>query len=386
MTTTDFTDPGAVRSDLRAFLAEHATPERLADFDEREVFDVDLYRSLVRAGFLRLDADPGVHGPSHRGQAIVLEELGATATSIGVACVVQFMGVQLLETRASAEQKATWLDPLYAGDMHMSFALSEPDGGTDVARAMKTTARRHPDGGWVIAGAKKWIGAANHSDFLIVLARTAPIERSSIDGITMFIVPTRSLGVSASVIDTVGIRGLEQNDLVFHDVRVGDEALVGEEGRGFRYVLATLNGERLNAAAVALGIGRGALDAAVAWAKSREAFGRPVGAFQALQHSLVDAAMEVEAARLMLESALVASDEAGEPDEVPSAMAKLAASRAGTTASDVGMRVMAGWGFARFSPMQRYFRDARLYTFAPLTDEMVKNYIGEKLLGLPRSF
>lgn len=379
-------DPNELRSALRDFLSTHATHERLADFDEREAFDVDFYRSLVRAGFLQLDADPGVHGPSSRAQAIVLEELGATATSIGVACVVQFMGVHLLETRATPEQKTRWLQPLYAGDMHMSFALSEPDGGTDVARAMKTTAERHPEGGWVLNGAKKWIGAANHSNYLIVLARTAPIERSSIDGISMFIVPTSTAGVSASVIDTMGIRGLEQNDVQFDDVRVGDEALMGEEGRGFRYVLATLNGERLNAAAVALGIGRGALDAAVAWAKQREAFGRPVGAFQALQHSLVDAAMEVEAARLMLEKALIASDVAGEPDEVPSAMAKLAASRAGTTASDVGMRVMAGWGFARFSPMQRYFRDARLYTFAPLTDEMTKNYLGEKLLGLPRSF
>jgi acyl-CoA dehydrogenase len=179
---------------------------------------------------------------------------------------------------------------------------------------------------------------------------------------------------------------LEQCDIELADVRVPAELVLGKVDQGFRHVLGTLNGERLNGAAVALGIARGALDYAVEYAKERHAFGRPIGAFQALQHKLVDSAVKVESARLLLEKAAVTSDEHEGADETLSAMAKLAAADAATTATDVGMRAMGGWGFLRQLPMQRYFRDARLYTVAPLTDDMIRNYIGEKHLGLPRSY
>lgn len=386
-TLADSPEIAQIRARVREVLKSHTSPERLVEHDENETYDVELYKALAQAGLIQLEAELNGRGPSHLSQITVLEELGAGATSVGVSVVVQYMGVELLHSFANQEQREEFLKPLFAGDARMSFALSEPDGGTDVARAMVTRAERRDDGSYVINGRKKWIGGASSAKFLLVLARTQEIGRSSIDGITLFIVPRDTPGITTTPIDTMGIRALEQADIVLDNVVVPGHLVLGEENKGFRQVLATLNGERLNGAAVGLGIARGALQTAVEYARRREAFGRAVGAFQGLQHQLVDASVKVEAARVLLHNAAATSDQGeGGANETLSAMAKLAASDAATTASDVGMRVMGGWGFLRQLPMQRYFRDARLYTFAPLTDEMIRNYIGEKHLGLPRSY
>jgi acyl-CoA dehydrogenase len=376
----------ALRKRVRAVLAEHVTPERLNKFDEAEEYDLELFHEIAGAGLVKLDGELHGPGPKHQAQAVVLEELGAGPTSVGVSMVVQYMGVQLLHAYGNHHQQEQFLAPLHAGKAKMSFGLSEPDGGTDVARAMKTRAVQLEDGSYSISGQKKWIGGAMDADYFILLARTSEITRSAIDGITMFLIPRSTPGIRTEVIDTMGIRGLAQCDVYLDDVRVPAENVLGELDKGFRQVLGTLNGERLNGAAVALGIARGAMETAVGWARERHAFGRPVGSFQGLQHSLVDASVKIESARLLLRQAAEASDAGEGTNETWSAMAKLAASDAATTTTDVGMRVMAGWGFFRGLPMQRYFRDARLYTFAPLTDEMTRNYIGEKHLGLPRSF
>jgi alkylation response protein AidB-like acyl-CoA dehydrogenase len=375
-----------LRRRVRAMVAEHVTPERLNKFDEAEEYDVELYREIGAAGFIKLDGELHGHGPKHQAQAVVLEELGAGPTSVAVSMVVQYMGVQLLHSYGNRAQQEDFLAPLHTGTAKMSFGLSEPDGGTDVARAMKTNATRLEDGSYSISGQKRWIGGAMDADYIILLARTSDTTRSAIDGITMFMVPRSTPGIRTEVIDTMGIRGLAQCDVYLDDVRVPAANVLGELDRGFRQVLDTLNGERLNGAAVALGIARGAMETAVGWARQRHAFGRPVGSFQGLQHNLVDASVKIESARLLLRQAAEASDAGEGTNETWSAMAKLAASDAATTTTDIGMRVMAGWGFFRGLPMQRYFRDARLYTFAPLTDEMTRNYIGEKHLGLPRSF
>lgn len=387
--TAEIAEPAefaTLRARVREVLATHVTPERLNKFDEAEEYDVELFREIAAAGLLKLDSELYGPGPKHQAQAVVLEELGAGPTSVGVSMVVQYMGVQLLHSYGTHEQQDRFLAPLHAGHVKMSFGLSEPDGGTDVARAMKTRATLLEDGSYSISGAKKWIGGAMDADYLILLARTSETTRSSIDGITMFLIPRSTPGIRTEIIDTMGIRGLAQCDVYLDDVRVPAANVLGEIDRGFRQVLDTLNGERLNGAAVALGIARGAMETAVGWAQQRQAFGRAIGSFQGLQHNLVDASVKIESARLLLRQAAEASDAGPGTNETWSAMAKLAASDAATTTTDVGMRIMAGWGFFRGLPMQRYFRDARLYTFAPLTDEMTRNYIGEKHLGLPRSF
>ncbi|MDQ4490109.1 acyl-CoA dehydrogenase family protein [Sinomonas sp. ASV486] len=383
--TTVTRQPKAATDVVRAVISEHAPANRVREFDEAERFDHELFHALAHAGLLSGALDDSGK-LSHAHQAAVLTELAAGPTSMAVAFVVQYMAVQLLSAHGTPAQKDAHLAPLLAGDVHASFALSEPDGGTDVARAMKTTATRLPDGSYSISGRKRWIGGAMDCGYMLLLARTTEIGTSAIGGITTFIVPRSTPGIETREIDTMGIRSLAQTDIFLDDVRVPAANVLGEPDRGFRQVIGTLNGERLNAAAVALGIARGAFDVALDWAKSREAFGRPIGAFQALQHSLVDARLKIESAVLLLERAVRAA-EAGDPSgDVDSALAKLAASEAATFTTDAGMRLMGGWGYARELPMQRYFRDARLYTFAPLTDEMIRNYLGEKMLGLPRSY
>ncbi|MCK3769490.1 acyl-CoA/acyl-ACP dehydrogenase [Microbacterium aerolatum] len=377
------------QSDLRAMvreiLAELATSERLSDHDEREAFDEDLYGALTEAGLLQLEGEVDGEGPSHASQAIVLEELGATATSIGVSLVVQYMAVTLLTQHGTDSQRQGFLTDLYSGTQRAAFALTEPGGGTDVARAMQTKAVHRPEGGWVINGAKMWISGATDCGFFVVLARTSPIERSAVSGITMFLVPADASGITVNEMDTVAIHGLSTCEVGFADVVVPDDAVLGEVDKGFRQVISTLNGERLNAAAVALGIARGAQEAALDYVQSRQAFGRPIGGFQILQHRLVDGAVKIEATRGLLQRAARAADEGGEAETL-SAMAKLAASDAATTVTENGMRAMGGSGLSREYAMQRFWRDARLYTFAPLTDEMMHNFIGEYYLKLPRSF
>ena len=374
-----------LRGMVRDILSQVATPHRLNDYDEREAFDEDLYSSLAEAGLIQLEADVDGTLPSHQSQAVVLEELGATATSMGVSFVVQYMGVTLLTQHGTDQQREQFLAPLLHGTQRAAFALTEPDGGTDVARAMSTRAVQQADGSWRLSGNKMWISGATDCGFLIVLARTTPIERSAVNGITMFLVPRETVGVSVNEMETVAIHGLSTCEVGFEDVVLPETALLGAVDHGFRQVIATLNGERLNAAAVALGIARGAHEAALDYVRERHAFGRPIGAFQVLQHRLVDGAIQIEASRGLLQRAARAADDGGSAETL-SAMAKVAASDAATSITESGMRAMGGSGLSREYPMQRYFRDARLYTFAPLTDEMMRNFIGEQHLKLPRSY
>lgn len=375
-----------VRALVREIIAREAPAERIRDYDERAAFDHELYSALAGTGLIALDAtetDP--HGGDVRNQTVVIEELAAGPTSMAVCFVVQYMGVQLLTAVGSTRQRAEVLRPLLSGESRVAFAMTEPDGGTDVARAMRTRASRTADGHWELSGVKTWISGPLVAGHAIVVARTDPPQPSAIDGITLFLVPLDAPGVSVRELETVAIHSLDTCEVVFDGVRVSDDAVLGERGRGFRQVLATLNRERLNAAAAALGIARGAFELGLRYAREREAFGRPIGAFQVLQHRLVDGAVAIESARGLLTRAADA-EARGERADLLSAMAKLAASDAATGIVDDGMRLMGGSGLSREYAMQRYFRDARLYTFAPLTNEMLRNYLGERMLGLPRSF
>lgn len=374
-----------LREMVRGLLTEHATPQRLTEFDENEAFDEDLYQILVRSGLVQLESDTDGNLSRHQSQIVVLEELGATATSIGVSFVVQYMATTLLAQHGTQDQRNRYLHDMFDGGGRAAFALTEPGGGTDVARAMQTRASKNDDGTWTLNGTKMWISGATDCRFFIALARTAPIGRSSVAGITMFLVAADTPGITVREMDTVAIHGLSTCEVVFDDVTLPANAVLGEPDRGFYQVISTLNGERLNAAAVALGIARGAHNASLEYVRTREAFGKPIGAFQILQSRLVDEAIRIESARALLQRAARAADD-GTSAETLSAMAKLAASDAATTATEQGMRAMGGSGLSREYPMQRYWRDARLYTFAPLTDEMMHNFIAEHHLGLPRSY
>ena len=383
---TDSPDQAGIRRLARSLVEDLAGLDRLRELDEAERFDEELYTALAQAGLIGLGADASAGrfaDPEH--QIVVLEELAAGPTSMAVCLVVQYMGVRLLCSFGTDEQRMSLLAPLVEGRERVAFALSEADGGTDIARAMRTRARRTEEG-WIVNGTKTWISGAATARHAIVLARTGPAEPSAIDGISTFVVPLDSRGLTVRRLGTVAIHGLDTCEIIFDDVALDGQAILGEPDSGFRQVIATLNGERLNAAASALGIARGALTTATNYARERTAFGRPIGAFQALQHALADGAIKVEAARGLLNRAAAAAERGSDDAAVLSAMAKVAAADAATSVTDTGMRVMGGAGLSREYPMQRFFRDARLYTFAPLTNEMLRNFIGERWLALPRSY
>lgn len=385
LTIDEQEDQSDLRKLVRDLLAEHATPQRLMESDEKEAFDEGLYQILAESGLVQLEADIDGDLARHQSQVVVLEELGATATSVGVSFVVQYMATTLLGQHGTQDQRNRYLHGMFDNGHRAAFALTEPGGGTDVARAMQTRATTREDGTWTLNGAKMWISGAVDCRFFITLARTAPVEGPSVAGITMFLVPADTPGISVKEMDTVAIHGVSTCEVYFDNVTLPAASVLGHADRGFYQVISTLNGERLNAAAVALGIARGAHNASLGYVRTREAFGKPIGAFQILQSRLVDEAVQIESARALLQRAARAADD-GAPAETLSAMAKLAASEAATTATEQGMRAMGGSGLSREYPMQRFWRDARLYTFAPLTDEMTHNFIAEHYLCLPRSY
>ncbi len=372
-----------LRETLERAVERVAPLERVQRLDNAKAFDDALHAALGPLGITGIGV-PEADGGSGMGpveEALALEVLGRRATSMAVFMVVHYMATRLLLHHGSAAQKARWLAPLCRGEAKAAFCMTEPAGGTDVLASIRSRARRQGDG-WVLTGSKMWISGAARADVLIVVARTAEHRTR---GMTMFLVPRPSPGLAVAEVSTFAINGLDTCEVVFDDVSLPGSAVLGTLDAGFQQVLATLNGERINAAAVAVGIARGAHEAAVAYARERQAFGKPIGQFQALQHRLVQSGVGIESAWLLTLRA-AAEDAAGQPADVSASMAKLAASWAASEATHVGMEVMGGAGFDTDLPMQRYFRDARLYVFAPLTNDMVTNYLGERWLGLPRSF
>jgi alkylation response protein AidB-like acyl-CoA dehydrogenase len=375
----------ALRHEVARLVGQVAPLARRLELDEKEQFDDELHARLADMGVLALDAheDQGGAGTA-LDQLVVLEELAAGPTSMAVFMVVHYMGVHILSKHGTEAQRERFLGPLIEGRAKFSFALTEAGGGTDITRAMKTTARRDGDG-WVLNGQKTWISGAQIANFYVVLARTSPGDNSSVDGITMFLVPADIEGVRAKELSTVAVHGFDTNEVFFDNARVPEENVIGEVDKGFRLVIDTLNRERMNAAAGAIGAARGALAYAVEYAENRPAFGSTIGAFQAVQHRLVNSALAIESARSLLARA-AAVYEAGGRADVLSSMAKVTASEAAVQATTTGMEVLGGAGFSLEYPMQQWFRDVRLWVFAPLNNDMVRNYLAERHLGLPRSF
>jgi alkylation response protein AidB-like acyl-CoA dehydrogenase len=364
-------------------ISNTSPPEKVAKLDAAKRFDDDLHAMLARLGVWGLGVDEEFNGSGGTNieQLIALRALGRLSTSMAVFCVVQFMITRLLKDNANAAQKDKWLKPLAAGDCKASFCLTEAGGGTDILRAMKTRARP-VDGGWQLNGAKMWISGATTSQFYVVLARTS---EGKTDGVSMLIVPSNAKGIKATEVETFAINGYDTCQVYFDDVFVPSGNLLGVEGQGFRQVLATLNSERINASAVALGIAQGAIQYAAAYAKDRPAFGKTLSRLQAVQHKLANVATSLELAWSFLVDTAV-RDDAGEKMDVASSMVKLASSNVAKQAADVGMEILGGAGFDASGPMQRYYRDHRLYSFAPLNDEMCRNLIAERYFGFERAF
>ena len=364
-------------------ISRTSPPEKVARLDAAKTFDTELYATLAALGVwgLGVEEELGGSGGTNIEQLIALRTLGNLSTSMAVFCVVQFMLTRLLKDNASESQKRTWLEPLASGRAKASFCLTEAGGGTDILRAMKTRARKVDDG-WILNGSKMWISGATTSDFYIVLARTSD---GKTEGVSTLIVPSKTPGISATEVDTFAINGYDTCQVFFDNVKVPADNLLGVEGQGFRQVLATLNSERINASAVALGIAQGAIRYAADYAKDRAAFNKTLSQLQSVQHKLANVATSLELAwSYLLQTAVL--DDQGKPVDVASSMVKLAASDVAKRAADTGMEILGAAGFDTSGPMQRYYRDHRLYVFAPVNDEMCRNLIAERYFGFKRAF
>jgi acyl-CoA dehydrogenase len=383
----EFTDEQRrFRKMLRDFTDRKLSKDYCREVEARPEFPHDLWERLNEQGLhaIGIPEEYGGEGGTIIEQMIVSEELSRTmAGLIWIWGVTAFAAVKTVGSFGTEEQKRRVLPAVAEGKMMWSIALTEPGGGTDVLGAMKTRADR-VDGGWSINGSKIWSTMSHQADMLLVIARTDPEAARPSHGITIFMCDAKAPGVTATPIPKLGMRSLASCQVQFQDVFVPDENVIGEVGNGWKLLSETLNSERIMVAAQCCGALQGILDDMITYATDRTAFTKPLGQFQAVQHMIANAAMGLEAARLLTYRAAWLQLN-GRPCGVEATTAKVMASEACVKAADDGIQILGGNGYALEYDMQRYWRDMRLYRIAPINNEMARNFIGESL-GLPRSF
>lgn len=292
-------------------------------------------------------------------------------------------GARAISILGTEEQRREILPSLLAGTGFIGLSLTEPDGGTDILAAMKSTALPDGKGNYVINGAKIFTTGAHIADYVIAVVRTSGFEERRTRGVTMFLVPTSSEGLTIEPINLFAQRSTGANHVVFNNVVVPATSILGKLDEGLYSLFNVLNDERIGAAAMTVGIAQAALDEALEYAKARQAFGRPIGQFQAVQHKLAESWTRIQAARYLLYNA--AWREANSlPAEMESSAAKLFGVETAVWVTNECMDVLGGYQFTLDFSMSYYFRDCR-YTVAPVSNNAAKNLIGERL-GLPKSY
>jgi acyl-CoA dehydrogenase len=357
--------------------------------DTEHRFPWEFYDAMAAAGWIGI-AIPEAYGGSGRGiieASLVLEEVAASGAAMNGATPLHLsmFGMQPVVKHGSEEMKQKYLPDVARGRLHVAFGVTEPDAGTDTS-SITTFARREGDH-YVVRGRKVWTSKALESERVLLLVRTTPREQAArrTDGMTLLLAELRRPEVTISPIDKVGRNAVATCEVVYDDLPVAVSDRVGEEGQGFRYLLDGLNAERILIAAEALGIGRAALRRAVDYANERVVFGRPIGRNQGVAFPLGEARMRLDAAELMIRKAAWLLD-AGEPCGAEANMAKWLAAEAAFFTADQAVQTHGGFGYAREYHVERYWREARLMRIAPISQEMILNYVTEHVLGLPRSY
>jgi len=358
-----------------AYYAEHSK--------NREPCD-EVWQALGEAGLVgvNIPEEFGGGGAGMLELALVCEESAAQGVPLLLMLVSAAISAEVITAFGTDEQRQTWLPGLAAGTSKMAFAITEPDAGSNT-HLISTTARRDGDE-WVLSGSKYYISGVDESDAVLVVARTGRKD----DGkplMSLFIVPVGTSGLEKTRIEMDVMLPEKQYTLFFDDVRVGADALVGEEGKGFQQVFHGLNPERITGAALCIGIARFALAQASKYASEREVWGVPLGTHQGLAHPLAKASMETELAALMMRKAAWLHDN-GLPAGEASNTAKYAAAEAALAAIDAAIQTMGGNGLAQEYGLLPYWGLARLLRIAPVSREMILNYIAQHSLGLPKSY
>jgi alkylation response protein AidB-like acyl-CoA dehydrogenase len=387
MTDAAREDYADIRESVRALCARFPG-EYWRALDRERAYPKQFVAALTEAGYLAalIPEEFGGSGLTVGAAAAILEEVHAAGCN-GAACHAQMYTMGTILRHGSPAQKQAYLPGIASGDLRLqAFGVTEPTSGTDTL-SLRTTARRDGDS-YVINGQKIWTSRAEHSDLMLLLARTTPKEQAAkrTDGLSVFLVDMRlaqGAGITINPIRTM--MNHATTEVFFDDLRVPAENLIGEEGKGFRYILSGMNTERILIAAECIGDAKWFIEKATAYAKSRELFGRPIGKNQGVQFPIARAYAQMRAAELMVHEA-ARKYEAGGDIGAEANMAKLLAADASWTAADMCVQTHGGFGFAEEYDIERKFRETRLYQVAPISTNLILSYLAEHVLGLPRSY
>lgn len=376
-----------LRAAIRALCATFP-PEYHRRIDRDRAYPEDFVDALTKAGWMAA-LIPEAYGGSGLGlteASVIMEEINRSGGNSG-ACHGQMYNMGTLLRHGSEAQKQAYLPRIASGELRLqSMGVTEPTTGTDTTK-IKTTAVRKGDR-YVINGQKVWISRVQHSDLMILLARTTPLAEvtKKSRGMSIFLVDLReAVGNGLTVKPIENMVNHETNELFFDNLEIPAENLIGEEGMGFKYILDGLNAERALIAAECIGDGHWFIDKVTDYARTREVFGRPIGQNQGVQFPIAEAHIEIEAASLMRDKACALFD-AGQPCGAEANMAKYLAAKASWEAADACIQFHGGYGFAAEYDVERKFRETRLYQVAPISTNLILSYVAEHVLGLPRSF
>jgi acyl-CoA dehydrogenase len=369
-------------------LCQQFSGDYFRKIDEARGYPEAFVDALTKAGWLAalIPQEYGGSGLGLTEASVIMEEINRAGGNSG-ACHGQMYNMGTLLRHGSAEQKSRYLPKIASGDLRLqSMGVTEPTTGTDTTK-IKTTAERRGDR-YVINGQKVWISRVQHSDLMILLARTTPLAdvKKKSEGMSIFIVDLReAIGHGLTVQPILNMVNHETNELFFDNLEIPAENLIGEEGQGFKYILDGLNAERTLIAAECIGDGYWFVDKVSAYVKERVVFGRPIGQNQGVQFPIARSFINVEAASLMRFEAARRFD-AHEPCGAQANMAKLLAADASWEAANSCLQFHGGFGFACEYDVERKFRETRLYQVAPISTNLILSYVAEHILGLPRSF
>jgi acyl-CoA dehydrogenase len=387
----DFTEEQKMfRANLRKFVDKNIKGDYARDLDEdpsKMFIDDDMWKKIKDLGIFAaaVPEEYGGMGGTIMDDVIIAEEFsrGSVAVTMSFGATTGF-GARSILFAGNKEQKQYFLPKIAEGEIKFAMAVTEPDGGTDILGALRTFARPEGDD-YVLNGQKVYITNAHKADYLLTLVKTDKAAEKPAKSFSLFLVPVKdNPGIIIRPMKKFTIKGASACEIFFDEARVPAKNMLGKLHGGWYELLKTLNHERIIVACLTNGIGQAALEDMVEYAKSREAFGRPIGQYQAIQHKIADTAMELEFAKLITYKAATLLEQ-GKNCYIEAAMAKLVSSEMAFHAGTRGLDILAGCGVTVEYDMQRYFRDSRQCTFSPISNEMVRNTIAESF-GLPRSY
>jgi acyl-CoA dehydrogenase len=377
----------SIRAAVRA-LCEKFPGEYWRALDRDRAYPAEFVAALTEAGFLAalIPEEYGGSGLTISSAVAIMEEIHAAGCN-GAACHAQMYVMGTVLRHGNADQKQRYLPRIASGELRLqAFGVTEPTSGTDTL-ALRTTAVRDGNDSYVINGQKIWTSRAEHSDLMLLLARTTPREqvKKRTEGLSVFLVDMKAAGDALKINPIRTMMNHATTEVFFDDLRVPAENLVGEEGQGFRYILAGMNAERILIGAECIGDCKWFIEKASGYAKERTVFGRPIGQNQGIQFPIARAYAQMRAAELMVHEA-AALYEQGRDCGAEANMAKMLAADASWAAADTCVQTHGGFGFAEEFDIERKFRETRLYSVAPISTNLILSFLAEHVLGLPRSY